>query len=123
MNNDQSKRILWVFRQPPYGNSLSREAIDFALAAGVFDQNIGLVFIGDGVWQLISHQNSETIAYKNHQKVLSVLPLYDITDIYVDQAAVTERKIDPQQLSLNARTVSDTEIRQLFDSADMILNF
>jgi tRNA 2-thiouridine synthesizing protein C len=123
MSDDKSKRILWVFRQAPYGNSLSREAIDFALAAGIFEQNLGLIFIGDGVWQLIDHQNSETIAYKNHQKVLSALPLYDISDIYVDQAAITERMIDAQQLSLNACIVSDPEITQLFGSADMILNF
>lgn len=123
MNDDQSKRILWVFRQAPYGNLLSREAIDFALAAGVFDQNIGLIFIGDGVWQLLDGQNSQAIAYKNHQKLLSALSLYDITDIYADQVAIADRKINAQQLSLNARLVSDTEISQLFESADMILNF
>ncbi|EAW29933.1 DsrF protein [marine gamma proteobacterium HTCC2143] len=123
MSDNKAKRILWVFRQAPYGNSLSREALDFALAAGVFDQDVGMVFIGDGVWQLLDRQDSRAIAFKNHQKLLSALSLYDITDIYVDQVAITDRQIVPHQLSLKAHIVSDTEITQLFESADVLLNF
>jgi len=39
-----TKRILIICRKAPYGNSLSREALDIALAASVFDQSLALLF-------------------------------------------------------------------------------
>ncbi len=123
MSNDQSKRIVIALRQAPYGNSLSREAIDIALAAGVFEQNLALVFIGDGVWQLLNDQDSEAAGSKNHQKMLSALPLYDISEIYIDEAALRERSIESHQLSLNGHLLSEAAIIGVFESADVILNF
>lgn len=123
MSSTSAKDIVLVCRQPPYGSSLAKEAIDVALAAGVYEQTVSVIFMGDGVWQLHEKQDSEAIAAKNLQKTISALPMYEITNIYVDSQALEQRKISETQLSMNANLLTYKEISVLLDQADVILNF
>ncbi len=116
-----SKRILLVCRKAPYGNSLAREAAEIALAAGAFDQQLAIAFIGDGVWQLLEQQDSTGIQLKNHQKLLAAFELYGITESYVEMEALAERNIDQQGLNLNATAVNQQQLAELFEQADVLL--
>ncbi|MEE8056369.1 MAG: sulfurtransferase complex subunit TusC [Pseudomonadales bacterium] len=118
-----SKRILIVCRKAPYGNLLSREALDIALATAVFDQQLSLVFTGDGVWQLLKDQHSESIEAKNHGKLISAFPHYDIEDIYIDSASMAQRNITVADLIIDAKTVDKTTIAELMEKSDSIFNF
>ena len=118
-----SKRYLIICRRPPYGESYAREALDVALAAAAFDQPIALLFLGDGVAQLLSAHDTTAIGEKSFEKQLSALPLYDINSIYVDVAALRERGFTAADLSLPAQPVSDAEISVLLKDHDVVLNF
>ena len=117
------KRILIICRKAPYGNSLAREALDVALATSVFDQTLALLFMGDGVWQLMPGQDSMGIAHKNLSKQLSALPLYDVNDIYIDSEALADRKLTADTLVLPAKPLSTKEIGHFIDSFDTVLSF
>ena len=83
MNEDNaSKSILLLWPYPPYGNSNSREALDLALAFGAYEQNLAILFTGDGVWNLLPHQQSSGISQKSISQMLGALPLYGIESIY-----------------------------------------
>lgn len=118
-----SKRILIICRQAPYANSLAREALDIALATSIFEQDLALLFLSDGVWQLHKKQNSETLSVKNHGKIISALPLYDINDIYIDQQALDQRHLTVDDLLINAIALNNEEISSFINSFDLILNF
>lgn len=118
-----SKHILIVCRKAPYGNSLSREAIDIALAASVFEQKLALLFLSDGVWQLKKDQNSEAIAMKNHGKVLSALPLYDINAIYADKHALEDRNLTTSDLLLGTELLAESDIPSFINNFDVVLSF
>lgn len=117
------KRYLIICRRPPYGESYAREALDVALAAAAFDQPIALLFLGDGVAQLLTAHDSAAISEKSFEKQLSALPLYDINLIYVDAAALQQRGISTANLSLPAQAVSDIEMITLLKNHDVVLNF
>ena len=51
------KRLLFLLRQAPYAGSNALEALEAALVAGVFDQNVSVLFKDDGVWQLAKDQD------------------------------------------------------------------
>jgi tRNA 2-thiouridine synthesizing protein C len=123
MTSPARKNFLLVCRKPPYGDSLAKEAIDIALATAVFEQDLTIVFMGDGVWQLHDNQNSQSINSKNQQKLLSALPLYDINNIVVDTEALQERNINITELFLEAKSLSNSQLSSLFEDADVILNF
>ena len=118
-----NKKLLIICRKPPYGNSLAREAIDIALAAGAFEQDVSLLFCGEGLWQLMAEQDSQELALKNHGKALAALPLYGIDDIYVQADALAERQLSQNELLLPVKALSQAQITALLDSADTVLNF
>lgn len=117
------KRILIICRKAPYGNSLAREALDIALTTSVFEQTLALLFMGDGVWQLMPRQDSMGIANKNLGKQLSALPLYDVNDLYIDADALEDRKLTADSLILSTKPLSSKEIGQFIDSFDTVLSF
>lgn len=118
-----TKRYLIICRRPPYGESYAREALDAALATAAFDQPIALLFLGDGVTQLLGGHDSAAIGEKSFEKQLSALPLYDINKLYVDADALQQRGLKTSDLSLPARAVSEQEIIALLKNHDVILNF
>ena len=117
------KRILIICRKAPYGNSLAREALDIALATSVFEQTLALLFMGDGVWQLMSDQDSMGIPSKNHSKQLSALPLYDVNEVYIDSDALVQRHLAADTLILPTKPLTTKEIGQFIDSFDTVLSF
>lgn len=118
-----SKRILIICRQPPYGSSLAREGIDLALATSVFDQDLAVLFLDDGVLQLLKNQQSSALNMKNHGNALSAFPLYDLNDIYIDQQALSIRGVTAKDLLLEGNLLSTTQITALINQYDMVLNF
>lgn len=118
-----SKRILIVCRQPPYGSSLAREAVDLALASSVFEQQLAVLFLADGVLQLLKDQHSQAIDMKNHGNVLGAFPLYELNDIYIDLQALSDRSITQADLLLEGKHLSTAQITDLIAEYDIVLNF
>lgn len=117
------KQFLIVCRRPPYGESYAREALDVAMAAAAFDQRVAMLFLGDGVMQLLNRQDGDAIAQKSLEKQLSALPLYDVNDIYVDVDALRERGFSTNNLSLPAKPLNRDDIAALISRSDIALNF
>jgi tRNA 2-thiouridine synthesizing protein C len=125
MNSNSTKprkKVLMICTQSPYSGSLSREAIDYCLAAAAFEQDLALLFTGDAVLQLIEGQNPSVINQKNLTKTLSALPIYGINTFYVNANTLIEYGIN-DKLCLPIIKVDVNEISKLIATADTILNF
>lgn len=118
-----SRKFLIVCRRPPYGSALAREALDVALATAAFDQTVAMLFLGDGVLQLVQSQDAAAIGQKAHDKQLGALPLYDVDALYVDARGLRERGLDGVELAVSAQPVDDAEIAALFAAHDIVLGF
>ena len=110
-------------RLGPYHSSLARSGIEFAMAAAVFDQETALLFSGDGVWQLLKDQDPTQINAKNHAKLLSALPLYDVTQIYVDEQALASRSLAAEDLALDVAIINTQQIQALLAASRQVFNF
>lgn len=110
-------------RRPPYGSSLARSALDVALAAAAFDQPISLLFMGDGVLQLVSGQDSDALGVKNIGLLLGSLPLYDIETVFVDAEAAGRYRVDLAASPVATQALDTPAIHQLMNSCDHILGF
>lgn len=115
--------MLFTCRKAPYGDSLAREVLDMALAAAAFDQRVALFFTGDGVWQLVKDQDSAAIGQKNHGAILSALPIYDITAIYVDAGSLRERGLKAADLLLPVEAVEASQYADLLRTSDTVMTF
>ena len=114
--------ITLLVRCPPYGSSRARAVLDMALAAAVFEQPVRLVFLDDGVFQLLPGQQSEHISAKNTSAALTALPLYGIETVYVHQNSLQIRDLRAENLLIPVQTINDTQLKELIASSSAVMN-
>ncbi|MCV6613645.1 MAG: sulfurtransferase complex subunit TusC [Cellvibrionaceae bacterium] len=119
MNN---KAFTLISSSPPYGSSKSRELIDIALAGGVFEQQISLLLLGDGVFALLAEQHPAAIEQKNHGKLMAMLELYGIENILVAERALGERGLTEQDLAVSVSPLDDKAIGRHLARQDVCIN-
>lgn len=119
-----SKKIMVISRHAPYGSNLAREALDVALAIALFDQEISLLFMDDGIFQLLNNQDSGDIQQKNIAANLSALPLYGVESIYVHSHSMEMRNITTSDLIIqDIKLINDQQVIQLMQQQDQLLSF
>lgn len=107
--------ILVIIHSAPYGNNRAKEGLDYALTCSAYDQNIALLFSGDGKHCLNQQQNPTAIKQKNFTKHLSALEMYGIEDIYTD-APCSKGCIASKALATN-------ELQLLLQNSRHVVNF
>lgn len=117
------KKLLFICTQPPYGNILAREALDAILASCAFDQDISVLFKGDGVYQLLGHQQPAVLQQKSILAILESFDLYEINQVFVCQHALSTRHIDPSALAIKAEVIGSAQISALLENQDCLLNY
>lgn len=115
--------LLIVNQSAPYGNANAKEALDLALAAATFDQDVQLLYTGDACYQLINRQEPEHIDTKNITKMLKALPIYGIEEIYVDEDKLQQLNINKLANGLSVKIVGNDEIKQLYTNAKTVIRF
>ena len=74
------RRILFVISHPPHRGALAFEMLDELLVGAVFEQQVSVLFIDEGVFQLFdSGETSGNVA-----RGYRALPTYDVNDVFVD---------------------------------------
>lgn len=116
--------VAFLFTQAPHGNSAGREGLDALLATSALTEEIGVFFLSDGVFQLIENQQPEAILSRHHAATFKVLPLYEVTNVYISQEDVAHRGLSPQTtFVLDAQIISRQQIAQKLSEYDVVLRF
>ena len=123
MDDKGRKSQLVVIRRSPYGNSLAKASLDAALSAAAFDQPVNVLFLGEGVLQLLPEQESAPIAVRNIAKLIASLPLYDIATVHVDAEALSRYAISSEDLPAGSTVLDNGAIRALIADHDHVLGF
>lgn len=116
-------KILIIIRQAPCSSTLPAAALDILLTAAAFDQELTLLFMGDGVLHLVSEQNANGSGMKNISKALPSLGLYDVDQIYLEESALNSRKLESENLVMQLPTLSLSQIADSIEKADQVFNF
>jgi tRNA 2-thiouridine synthesizing protein C len=115
--------ILILQRHAPYGSSIAREGLDFILTSAAYDQNLTILFLGDGVFQLLNNQDSKAIELKNHASALEVLPLYDIENLFVIEEDLSERSIEHSQIMDNVNIITRAQGKVIIEQHTKVIGF
>ncbi len=109
---------LALCRQAPYGDALAREGLEAILAAAAMDQAPAVLFLRDGVFQLLPEQAPSAIGQKSLLRNLQALPMFGIETIHVCERSLLERGIDAKQLA-----IAGAEIELVADTGGFIAGF
>ena len=96
--SDDAKKFLYINRKAPYGSIYALESLEVVLIGAAFDQDVSLAFIDDGVYQLMSGQDSGAIGMKNFSRTYKALGDYDVRKLYVEAESLAERGLTMDDL-------------------------
>lgn len=116
-----AKSVLLISRQAPWAGIGAAEAVDIALAAGAFDLPLSILFMDDGVLQLLEQQQPQVLEQKDLTANLQALPMFGIEQLYVAQQSLTERGLADSPLAMAAERVDDQAIQHLIRQYDYVM--
>jgi tRNA 2-thiouridine synthesizing protein C len=131
------KKFMYVNRKAPYGTIYAWEALEVVLIGAAFDQDVSVMFMDDGVYQLTKGQDTKAIGMKNFSPTYRTLGDYEVKKIYVDRASLEARGLTQEDLVEVAWEDFETEeevenivevidsarVSALMDESDVIFSF
>jgi tRNA 2-thiouridine synthesizing protein C len=117
------KKVMFVNRKAPYGTIYALESLEVVLITATFDQDVSLVFLDDGVYELLKGQNTKAIGIKNFSPTYRALDGYDVEKLYVERESLEARGIDESQLLVDVEVMSSAEMGELMAQQDVVLSF
>jgi tRNA 2-thiouridine synthesizing protein C len=116
------KKFMYLNRKAPYGTIYAWESLEVVLIGAAFDQDVSLMFMDDGVYQLTKGQDTSGIGMKNFSPTYRTLGDYEVKSIYVDRDSLVSRGLTEADLVAIAWEDWETEeevenIVQVVDSA------
>ncbi|MDY0207280.1 MAG: sulfurtransferase complex subunit TusC [Pseudomonas sp.] len=116
-----AQSVLLISRQAPWAGIAAAEALDIALAAGAFDLPLSMLFMDDGVFQLLAQQQPQILEQKDLSANLQALPMFGIEQLYVAQQCLSERGLADSSLAIEAERLDDLQIQQLIRQFDHVI--
>ena len=117
------KRFLFVNRRAPWGTGYAVEALDAVLIAAAFDQDVSVLFVDDGVYQIKKGQDTRAIGVKNSSPAYGALATCDVDKLYVERESLEARGLGERDLLVPVRVLGAKEVSELMDEQDVILSF
>jgi tRNA 2-thiouridine synthesizing protein C len=131
------KKFMYLNRKAPYGTIYAWESLEVVLIGAAFDQEVSLMFVDDGVYQLTKGQDTTGIGMKNFSPTYRTLGDYEVKNIYVDRDSLAARGLTQDDLVEiawedfeteeeveNIVEVIDSErARELMAEADVVFSF
>ncbi len=123
MEGGAVKKFCYVNRKAPYGTVYALESLEVVLIGAAFEQDVSLVFIDDGVYQLVKGQDTADIGMKNFSPTYRALEMYDVEKLYVEKEALEARGLSEEDLLVDVQVMSREEIAGLMEEQDVVLTF
>mgnify|MGYP003428703926 CR=1 FL=1 len=117
------KKFMFVNRKAPYGTVYALESLEVVLITAAFDQQVALVFVDDGVWQLKKGQQTKGIETKNFSPTYRALEDYDVEKLYVERESMAMRGLTEADLLVPVEVLSSAEMGSLMAEQDVVLSF
>ena len=96
----------------PYGSQDAKEALDVALVLAAFEQQPALLFIDEGILQLLPNSQSPS-SHKHIGKIISALEMYEINELWVEQESLDYFGLMVDELSQPVKVINRAQVSQL----------
>ena len=117
------KKFMFVSRRAPYGTVYALEALEVVLISAAFDQDVSMVFLDDGVYELVKGQHTKAIDVKNFSPAYRALEGYDIEKLYVDADSLAARGLKTGNLLVPVEVLSAAQMAELMEQQDVVISF
>lgn len=119
---DTGKRFMYVNRKAPYGTIYALECLEVVLISAAFDQDVSVVFMDDGVYQLMKNQDTAAIGMKNFSMIYGALDDYDVKKIYVEKESLEARGLSADDLVIPVEVLAAADLREVMAQQDVVIS-
>ena len=107
------KRVLYLIRRPP--GVAADETTDMMLVSGVFEQPTTVLFMDDGVYQLLG--------LEDRKSSLKALPTYEVSDLYAAGSSLASRGMAAEGIGapLCVDVLDEAAVRDLIACHDVVV--
>lgn len=117
------KKFMYMNRRAPHGTIYAQESLEVVLIGAAFDQDVSVVFLDDGVYQIHKDQDTSALGTKNFSKTFRALEMYDVEKLYVEKESMELRGMTEDDLNVEVEVKTSEEIARLMEEQDVILSF
>lgn len=129
-----SRKILYINRRAPYGTIYAQEALEIVLLAAAFEHQVSIAFVDDGVFLLLSDQDTQSLDVKPFTATYRALADFQVHRLYVERESLQARGIDEKDLmrigdeqgdgrfSSLIEVISSRELMEVLEAQDVCLN-
>jgi tRNA 2-thiouridine synthesizing protein C len=117
------KKFMFVNRKAPYGTIYPLESLEVVLITATFDQDVSLVFLDDGVYELVKGQSTKGIGIKNFSPPYRALEGYDVEKLYVERESLEARGLTEDDLLVPVEVLDSAQMAALMAEQDVVLSF
>ena len=114
------KRFLYVNRRAPHGTIYPHEMLEMVLITAAFDQDVTVVFLDDGVYQIKKEQDTKGIGIKNFTPAFRALDDYDVEKLYVEKESLEARGLTAEDLLVPVEVVSTERLSEIMAEQDVV---
>ena len=116
------KSVLIRMSKSPLNGLISGEQLETAMVAATFEQEVSILFIGDGIFNLLPAKETKEVTDYNIEKMLLALPTFEISDLFVCQRSLEHRQIEVSNLPKNVKVITFEEQKSLIRTSNAVLS-
>lgn len=116
------KKFMYVNRRAPYGTIFALECLEVVLISAAFEQDVSLIFLDDGVYQLKKNQDTTGIGMKNFSNTYRALDDYEVEKIYVEKESLEARGLTSDDLIIPVEVLTSEEMREIMAQQDVVIS-
>ncbi len=117
------RKFMYINRRAPYGTIYALESLEVVLIAAAFEQDVSLVFMDDGVYQIMKNQDTDAIGVKNFSPTYRALEGYDVEKLYVEKESLESRGLTTDDLIVPVELMDKDQLANLMEEQEVILSF
>ena len=114
------KKILVIHTQSALNTLAGKEALDFSLIFGSYEQDVSVLFYQQGVTQVLAHQDPELVGQKDYLSTIKALDIYDIEQVFACQQSLQQLSLDQHELLPGVTGIGIEQMTLLKQQADHI---
>ena len=114
--------ILFVFSRSPHGSINAQEGLDALLMGSAFT-TCSVLFVGDGLMQLISGQSTDELGTKNFSLSFGALKDYGVTNIACSKLDLIARDLNKDDFLIEVEPLDTAGMQTFIRNHVKVLNF
>lgn len=116
------KKLLFVQSRAPHGSLFGQEGLDAILMGSAFAQ-CSVLLLEDGVYQLVSDQDSRELGTKDYSVTYGALADYGVNDLFCSAVDLERRGLAAADLTVPVTVLDDAAIADLLQQHDVVFSF